>query len=517
MKRIVAPLLMVATLLGLTSCPSSEVFVSNENSSVYYEIFVGSFYDSDGDGLGDLAGVTEKLDYLVDLGVGGVWFMPIHPSPTYHKYDVTNYYEIDDDYGTMADFEAYVASANNKNIDTILDLVINHTSYHHPWFQTALNNYSNGQCNQVDSYCSYYNFAPTYSTGYARHSNTVYYEARFWSGMPDLNLDDPLVREEITDIVSFWLAKGIKGFRLDAITSYYTDFQDKNIAFLTWLNQTIKAIKPDAYIVAEGPWGETSASVTPYYNSGIDSFFNFPVSVQSKRIYNSIRQETGKSLATFIVNHNNDLQTRNPLALDAPFLSNHDQGRSAGLMFPDLSTRDLSRKVMASAYLLMPGRPFIYYGEEIEIRGSGIDENKRLPMIWSETDKTGQTNLPIGANYDMNLQVKLGAYDQRAKTDSVLNHYRRMINLRNKYNDYIEKSSIEVRAIDPRLYGLTYTSTAGQLTIFTNLTDTAINEVLSVDEVIIDQVSPNGERAKIIKDGSVRNVKIPPFATVVIQ
>jgi len=161
MKKLFPALLVALSVLPLGGCQSFEyefASVSNENGSVYYEIFVGSFYDSDGDGMGDLAGVQAKLDYLKDFGVSGVWFMPIHPSPTYHKYDVTDYYAIAPEYGTMTDFENYVAAASEQGIDTIIDLVVNHSSNRHPWFTSAASAMRNGTCAMPDSYCNYYNW-----------------------------------------------------------------------------------------------------------------------------------------------------------------------------------------------------------------------------------------------------------------------------------------------------------------------------------------------------------------------
>jgi glycosidase len=516
MKKFLATLLAGLALLPLTSCGPFEYDiedVSNENSSVFYEIFVGSFYDSDGDGMGDLNGVTQKLDHLVDLGVGGIWLMPIHPSPTYHKYDVTDYYGIAPQYGTIADFENLLDEAEARHIDVLMDLVINHTSSQHPWFTQAVNLYHNGNCYAEDSVCHYYNFSDKSKSGY---SNTYdfYYEAQFWSGMPDLNLDNPFLRDVIVDICDFWLSKGVAGFRLDAVTSYYTGRDSANIEFLAWLNSAVKAIKSDAYIVGEGPWGTLPSTIAPYYNSQIDSFFDFPVSVTGNKLYLAIRQETGKTLATMMANYNEDMKTRNPAALDAPFLSNHDQGRVAGLMFPD--QRDFYRKLMSSIYLLMPGRPFIYYGEEIDMRGSGIDENKRLPMIWSETDKTGQTNLPIGANYDMDLQVQLGAADQRALPDSLLNHYRKVISVRTKYNSYIEKAAISVIGENEAVYGLRYTTEDGSIDIYTNFSAAAIDETLTGEYTLLDEIPTGQAYAKLKEKSGTSTLTIPAFGTVLV-
>jgi len=487
--------------------------VTNTTSSVFYEIFVGSFYDSDGDGMGDFGGATAKIDYLADLGVGGVWFMPIHPSPTYHKYDVTDYYAVAPQYGTMDDFETFVTTAANHHIDTIIDLVINHTSNYHPWFTEAVELYGNDDCADPASVCHYYNFTREVKAGYSM-INGFFYEARFWSGMPDLNLDNPYLRAEIENIVSFWLAKGVKGFRLDAVTSYYTDRDSQNIAFLAWLNTMVKALDPAAYIVAEGPWATIMGQLVPYYSSHIDSFFNFPLSVTGNRLYTHIRQGFGQVLASAVAAYHQDIKTRNPDALDATFLSNHDQGRSAGLLFPDAT--DYNRRLMGATYLLLPGRPFIYYGEEIEMRGSGIDENKRLPMVWSETDATGATNPPAGANYDMKFQVKLGADDQRQNPASLLNFYRRAIGYRNKYNEYIERATLETVGTDTRVFGLKYLSDAGAMVNFTNFGAEAVTETLTGAYALAADLRTSDEPAIRTYEAGITTIVIPPYSTVLL-
>jgi len=516
MKRFLAWAGIALCVIPFSGCASSINpldGVTNENSSVYYEIFVGSFYDSDGDGMGDLNGVTEKIDYLADLGVGGVWFMPIHPSPTYHKYDVTDYYGIAPQYGTMADFENYLSVASEHHIDTIIDLVINHTSNYHPWFTQAVELYRTNNCEDPASVCHYYNFTREVKSGYTK-IHDFFYEARFWSGMPDLNLDNPYVRDEIENIVTFWLDKGVKGFRLDAVTSYYTSYDSKNIDFLAWLSEMVKSHEPSAYIVAEGPWATIMALLTPYYASQIDSFFNFPISVTGNRTYTNIRQGAGKTLATFIADFNQEIKALNPNALDAPFLSNHDQGRSAGLMFPE--NKDFNRRLMGATYLLMPGRPFIYYGEEIEMRGSGIDENKRLPMIWSETDKTGETNPPYGANYDMKFQVTLGANDQWANEASLLTFYRRAIGYRNKFNDYIEAAAITTIGTSDYIFGLEYASEAGTLINLTNFAATETVEILDGAYQIVGDLLTSDVAATSKVKSNQTTVTIPPFSTVLL-
>ncbi|MDD2393845.1 MAG: alpha-amylase family glycosyl hydrolase, partial [Eubacteriales bacterium] len=244
----------------------------------YYEIFVRSFYDSDGDGIGDLQGVTEKLDYISkDLGADGIWLMPIMPSPTYHKYDVKDYYAIDPQYGTMEDFEELIAEADKRDVKIIIDLVVNHTSSLHPWFTQAVDALWVGD---ESKYTDYYNFTlENKGQGYNKITDEYYYECRFVSGMPDLNLNSDAVRDEIMDIAGFWIGKGVAGFRLDAITSFYTGNSTENIEFLKWLCDGIHEYDENAYIIGE-VWSD-AGTIKNYYESGIDSLFNFPFSQAS--------------------------------------------------------------------------------------------------------------------------------------------------------------------------------------------------------------------------------------------
>jgi len=485
--------------------------ISNEDGSVWYEIFIQSFYDGNGDGIGDLNGVTQKLDYLQDLGVSGIWFMPIHPGSSYHLYDVTDYYEIAPKYGTMFDFQYYLEEAKARNIKTILDLVVNHTSNSHPWFQEGLLDFVNDDCGSPASKCHYYNFSRTRSEGYEPYGGGVYAEARFWSGMPDLNLENPFVRDEIEAIMQYWFDLGVDGFRLDAVTSYFTGDVNRNIEFLSWLGDTAKEIKPDSFIVAEGPWSMTSSGLLQYYPGRVDSYFNFPVSVTGNRIVDRVRLEQGYDLARVNALFNQNLFALRPDAIDTPFLSNHDQSRVAGIQF--VENNDLYHKLLATIYLLMPGRPFMYYGEEIGLKGSGRDENKRLPFIWSEGDQTGQTNPASAADYNMSLQVTKGVEDLKEIPNSLWNHYKKVISIRNKYNNVIERASITAPNLDPKLYTLQYAQGENNLTIITNVTGGDITITNSLGLTLIEGIYPTTNQGSVSSDTMI----IPAFSTLILQ
>lgn len=445
MKKAVIALL-IATMFIISGCSKQEdVKQIDDNYRNYYEIFVGSFYDSDDNGIGDIKGIISKLDYLndgnsksdKDLGINGIWLMPIMPSPTYHKYDVIDYMGIDSQYGTMEDFDKLIEECNKRGIDLIIDLVLNHTSTQHPWFVSAKKSLtiepcgkevcsSADLCREHNKYVKYYNFSQEKLSGY--HSVGMptgwYYEGVFWDQMPDLNLDNEQVWKEIDSISKFWLDKGVAGFRLDAVTSYYTGNVSKNVAALNKVNSISKGYKEDAYIVGEA-WSD-GGTITSYYESGIDSFFNFPYSDSNGLLVNTIRNKNGADFAKKVELWQKNIKSINEKAIDAPFLSNHDMGRSAGFLMRDLT----KEKMAASLYLMMPGNSFIYYGEEIGMTGSGKDENKRLPMVWSVEDKVGITNPPTGATSD-NSSVTAGVLEQEKDKESLLNFYKEAIKIKN--------------------------------------------------------------------------------------
>ena len=346
----------------------------------WYEVFVRSYQDSDGDGLGDLRGLTGRLPYIADMGFDGLWLMPVMPSPSYHKYDVTDYRDVDPEYGTLADMQALVQEAHALGISVIVDLPVNHTSTAHPWFREAARALRAGE---ASPYTDYYHFSEKPQSGYVPLSGTNwYYEEQFaGGGMPDLNLDSAAVREEISGIAAFWLREiGADGFRLDAVTSYYTGDHAANIAFLRWLKETCEAVKPGSYLVGEC-WSGLN-TIAQYYESGVDSFFLFPASQAEGFVISSLRGRS-RHAEKFAKAYENVL-AQIPDGVLAPFLCNHDTGRTLGSV---QGRHNLPIAKFAEGLLsVMNGCAFVYYGDEIGMVGSGDDPNKRLAMYWSEAE-----------------------------------------------------------------------------------------------------------------------------------
>jgi len=394
----------------------------------WYQVFVYSFCDSDGDGIGDLNGVTQRLDYIQSMGFDGVWLSPIHPSSTYHKYNVSDYMGIDPEYGTMEDFDALIEACNARGIRVILDLVINHSDLHHPWFT---------------GYPEYYNIADEPGNGnWERLPDGRWYECQFWGEMPDLNLDNEELRAELRQVFAFWLDCGVSGFRLDAIKDYYSGNIASNIEVLSWLCGAVKDIKPDAYLVGE-VWDTTNA-LYQYYESGIDSFFSFPFAgsggtiaklvIQSNTTVDNYLKETAAAYES--------ARAYNPDATNAPFFTNHDMSRASGFLRRD---PDLIKTAWGLS-LMQPGDAFIYYGEELGMSGSGKDENKRAPMYWTdEAGAEGMTSGPPGME-DMTHSFP-PAVQQAGDPDSIYSYVRDAVRLRGKY-PHIGRGTFEVIPAD---------------------------------------------------------------------
>lgn len=391
---------------------------------VFYEIFVQSFYDTDGDGIGDLNGVTARLDYLKDLGVDGIWLLPVHPSPSYHKYDVTDYYGIHPDYGNMDDMKQLLAEAHERDILVLIDMVINHTSSQHPFFKEARKGRDN-------PYRNYYVWSSNPKIQrqephhwHANGNDPEKYYGFFWKGMPDLNFDNPAVREEMKKIGKYWLEEvGVDGFRLDAIKYIYPDSLSKrNVNWWREYRSSLESTGKDFFLVAE-IWDE-SDFIAPFLDGGVHAAFNFDLSFAIEEMLLSGKDPgIGKLLERI----NREYSKLSGTHYDAIFLKNHDQDRIMSLLDDPRQAR-----LAASILFTLPGIPFIYYGEEIGMLGKKPDEYIREPMVWDLPGKdSGQTSW-IKPRYSVPGKVT-PVREQLDDPNSLLSHYRKMISLRKEY------------------------------------------------------------------------------------
>jgi alpha-amylase len=400
------------------------------NDRTFYQIFVRSFYDSDGDGIGDLRGIIERMDYLNDgdpetdddLGITGIWLMPINESPSYHGYDVVDYYSIESDYGTMEDFRDLLAEAEKRGIMIIMDLVLNHTSSDHPWFQASRAG--------DPVYEDYYVWSdedpgiagPWGQQAWHNGGNGRYYYGVFWSGMPDLNFWNPAVNEDVNDIIRFWLEDvGVHGFRLDAIMYLK---EEGNLMMNTFSNHEwfqifhdyYKGINPEAFTIGE-VWTNTD-EVVKYIGDEVDTAFEFDL---ANAMLNAARQGTNNQL----LSQQEKVNELYPEGQYGRFLTNHDQTRSATVF----GGNEGVMKSAASMLLTGPGIPFIYYGEEVGVEGDKPDESLRRPMHWS-SDGGFSTGEPW-QDYAGKLDVR-NVETQAADPASLFNRYRELIQLRNR-------------------------------------------------------------------------------------
>lgn len=443
-KRILALVLMFLTLLSSVGC-----FFNNEQTIaprtkkdglVVYQIFVRSFYDSNGDGIGDLNGISKKLDYIKSLGVNAIWLNPINPSPSYHGYDVTDYKGINEDYGTMEDFENLLKKAHENGIKIIMDFVPNHTSSQHPWFKKALDG--------DRKYKDYYvwankdtNLAELSGIGeraWQTKDRKNYYYATFWSEMPDLNFDNKKVRKEMKDIVKFWVEKGVDGFRVDAALHIYEPKRFKDtVEWWKEFSNYARSLNKDFYIVGE-VW-DSESKIAPFYNA-FDSCFNFGI---AERIIDSLNTGIASKFNQRISYTYDAYKEEYKDYVDAPFLTNHDIDR----VMSQLDSIE-KNKAAAALYLSLPGNPFIYYGEEIGMKGRKPDEEIREPFKWYKETGEGQTKWEYIKNNTGDYSPSVEEQDK--DPNSLLNFYRNFIKFRQN-DEVMKKGDIKPFEINPFL------------------------------------------------------------------
>lgn len=413
--------------------PDPMVDPIDDNYRTLYQIYVRSFADSDGDGTGDIRGIIETFDYLNDgdinsgndLGVQAIWLTPIFYGNSGHKYDAIDFYSVDPEFGTEEDLIELIQLCESRNVKLILDLALNHTSTSNNWFKESKKARMNGDSS--NKYYNYYTWSTSAKNGYVKVNGfNLWYESWFdtqGGSMPELNYDNQAVRNEMLNVAKYWMDLGIDGFRFDAVKYIYYEDHSRSSQFYNWYTGELRKLYPDIYLIGEC-W-DTEANMLKYYNAM--NCFNF--SMAGNGTIASAAKGSG-AISTFTDNISNlqkKIKNVNPNGMISSFLSNHDQDRSAGFI-----ATDNQRKMAASLYLLTPGTPVIYYGEEIGLRGSGDsaeDANRRLPMKWGDY---WTCEIPSGATYEIDLWSNT-VYDQQRDDNSLMMHYSKVLSIRHSY------------------------------------------------------------------------------------
>lgn len=472
------------------------------HDKVAYQIYPKSFYDTNGDGIGDLKGIINKLDYLKELGIDIIWLSPIYCSPMVDQgYDISDYYNIDPSFGTMDDMETLLKETKKRNMYVIMDLVVNHCSDKHEWFRKALEDpdgeygeyfyIREGKGNKPP--CNWRSYFGGSVWEKIPNTNKYYFHA-FAKEQPDLNWENPKVKEEIYKMINWWLDKGLAGFRIDAIINIKKDlsFQDfeadgddglcdmsKMLEKVIGIGDMLKELKEetfdkyDAFTVGEvfnAKEGELYKFIGK--DGYFSSIFDFDMEVlgqeQSNRWYlnkdfttNQLRDVIFKSQIEAL-----------GIGFKANIIENHDEPRGASRYIMDGECNDISKKALAIIEVMRRGIPFIYQGQEIGMTNNKVDcidkfndistienydrairegfskeealrlvnkfsrDNARTPFQWDNSINAGFTKgtpwLQVNENYK-EINAKLQIDDK----DSVLSFYKKLINLR-KSNEYKE-------------------------------------------------------------------------------
>jgi glycosidase len=450
---------------------------------VFYEVFVRSFADSDGDGIGDLRGLTERLDYLNDgdpatsddLGVTALWLMPVAESPSYHGYDVTDYETIERDYGTVEDFHALMAAAHARGIQVIVDLVLNHTSIDHPWFQDAR---TPGSLHD-DWYVWSTTGVPFAGPGGRRvwhKDGDRWYYGYFWEGMPDLNLANPTVTTTLDAIARYWLnVLSVDGFRLDAARHLIEDGSKLEntpgtFAWLEGFRSRMHADRPDALILGE-VFDATSMSSRYVREGALDLTFDFGLAGATIA---AVRSGDASSLRAA----QEEVADDYPALGAATFLTNHDQNRVASQVDADPGAEQLAATILLTGQ----GVPFVYYGEEIGMTGTKPDERIRTPMRWDPSEAAGFTTAsPWEALSEDPAERNVAT--ESADAGSVLSTYRSLIHLRADHPALSHGDWTPVDASDPGVVAAVRQADGETVLVVTNLADAPASGVgLSIDQ-----------------------------------
>ena len=511
-------LIILFVLLMSVSCSLSnkkQADTTDDNYRVFYEIFVGSFSDSNNDGVGDLRGIIDRLDYLNDgninskdsLGIQGIWLTPIFLSPSYHKYDVIDYYRIDPAFGTQDDLDELITKCHERNVLVILDLALNHTSVQNEWFRQFQIAHQNNDLS--NKYYDYYVYS---SNGYNNSGASFCYlentgdsyECNFSVDMPELNFDNENVRNEVLNIAKYYLNKGIDGFRFDAAKYIYLNNTDSSVNFWKWYTEELRKIKDDIYLVGE-VW--SSENEISYYQADMNCF-NFTMSQAEGMIARSAKSEDINRFTSYIETYQSALKNKSKYTMPISFISNHDMDRSAGY----LNVENGQAYIAANLYLLSPGSPFIYYGEEIGMKGSrggsNTDANRRLAMRWGDNDTVKD---PEGSTYDEKNQINGTVKEQLQNKNSLLKHYAKLISIRKNYPAIARGTYTRVDLGQNNLGGFAVNYNDETLYIIHNNSDQEISISTDAYSKLLEYC---GFAEALLKNGEL---KVGPYTSVILK
>ncbi|HMG89016.1 MAG TPA: alpha-amylase family glycosyl hydrolase [Chryseolinea sp.] len=510
---------LFALVASLSACSVVEKRTPAWPLGVKYEVFVLAFADGNGDGKGDILGLMSKLNHLEDLGVNGVWLMPVMNSPSYHKYDVTDYKSIHPDYGTIEDFKEFVKAAHSKDIRVIVDLVINHTSNQHSWFREASSEKTNPFRNyyvwakkdsirsQISKKTSSFD-SDNITQWHAVNGDTTseHYYGFFWGGMPDLNFDSEKVMQEFVDISKFWLEEmDVDGFRLDAAAHIFPgDRAADNHRFWNKFRTEMQKIKPDVYLVGEVWLG--AKEVAPYLE-GLPSLFNFDMSFAITSVVKAGMDTIG--LIKKYIEITDFYKSVNPTYLDATFLTNHDQNR----ILSQLGDHGQKMRVAAGILLTLPGTPYIYYGEEIGMKGVKPDEYIREPFLWATSNADAKQTSWEQPKYS-NEQTVLPLSEQKKDHGSLYNFYRELIRVRNGSKALtmgeLEKTNFSIAEVIS--FKRKYENE--ELLVLNNISDVEITISLSDENEKFDEVLYDSNKTATLDEGELT---LPAYSTVILK
>ncbi|WP_026691340.1 glycoside hydrolase family 13 protein [Alteribacter aurantiacus] len=512
--------------------------------AVVYQVYPRSFMDSNGDGIGDLKGIMSKLDYLKDLGIDVIWICPIYKSPNEDNgYDISDYKDIMDEFGTMEDFDELLKEAHKHDIKIIMDLVINHTSADHEWFVESRTSKDNPKRD-------YYIWADPKEDGSEPNNwesifggsawefdekTGQYYMHIFAKGQPDLNWENPDVRRDLYDMVNWWLDKGIDGFRVDAIshikkTPGFPDMPNPGghkyvPSFAGHMNQEgiqtfleeFKRETLDHYdVMTVGEANGVTIDDAHLWVGEESGKFNMVFQFESLDLWGK-ETDTGIDLPAFKASYTRWQKGLDGVGWNALFLENHDVPRSVSTLGDDKSYWNESSKALATLYFLMQGTPFIYQGQEIgmtNVQFNSIDDyddvdahnlyknltaegklheeimriiwkrgrdNSRTPMQWSNEENAGFTTGKPWMKMNPNY-LTINVEEQMEDENSVYHYYKNLIRLRKNY-DALLYGSYEILLPDHEdIYAYTRSVEGETILVVTNLSGEVIPFELSEDE-----------------------------------